>query len=95
MTDQKQSSDSTIDGALDTLRRLDGLGEYAYTANAAVLITEAHARAAVADAVTNRIRLLQDLIRDAVPHSPHMDRLNRERLRLIGSITEEAPHAEA
>lgn len=56
------SADQTIDGALDTLHRLDTIGEFAYLQNAPVLIAEATARAAVADAVTNRIRLLNDLL---------------------------------
>lgn len=93
MTDRHHSADTTIDGALDTLARLDALGEYAYTQNAVPLVTEAAARAAIADAVTNRIRLLRDLLRDNLGDDPlflsaELDtRYSTELVRLLTSIT--------
>lgn len=60
MTNHNHSADPALDGAIHTLQQLDGLGEASYLQNGSVLIGEAAARAAIADAVTNRIRLLRE-----------------------------------
>lgn len=93
MTNHNHSADAALDGAIHTLQQLDGLGEAAYLQNGSILITEAAARAAIADAVTNRIRLLRDLLNDNLGNSPMFrsaeldDRYAIELVRLVTSIT--------
>lgn len=94
------SADPAIAGALQTIQQIDGLGEAAYLQNGAVLFTEAAARAAVAEAVTNRLRLIVDLLNMPVtpamigtPYRTSMG-LQDERNRLLQQITG-GTHAEA
>lgn len=56
------SADENLAAVEDTLAQLDSIGPDAYATNAATLIAEGMLRAAAAEAVTNRIRLLSDLI---------------------------------
>lgn len=102
MTDPNpMSADPALAGALDTLHRLDDLGEYAYSQNAMPLITEAAARAAIADAVTNRIRLLRDMLRDNLSDDPlflsaELDaRYSVELVRLLTAVTGGGDRGEA
>lgn len=94
MTNHNHSADTALDGAIHTLQQLDGLGEAAYLQNGGVLIGEAAARAAIADAVTNRIRLLHDLlaVRPATGVVPDREAAVDEYNRLVRSVV---THAEA
>lgn len=56
------SADDTLNEALITAAHINDLGIEAYTQNGASVIAEVSARAALANAVTNRIRLLNDLL---------------------------------
>lgn len=91
--ERQLSADPNLHEALATTARLDGLGFDAYTQNGPVLVAEVAARAAAAEAVTNRIRLLRDLLRDNLGDDPlflsgELDtRYSTELVRLLTSIT--------
>lgn len=56
------TADLHLAAAAETLARLDEIGPDAYGPNAPALIMEAQLRVAYAEAVTNRIRLLTELM---------------------------------
>jgi hypothetical protein len=85
------SADPSIAGAVETLAKLNDIGSYAYAQNAPTLIQEAATRAAVADAVTNRIRLLHDLLDSRPAALAFNHRVSREAAideydRLVRSV---------
>lgn len=81
------SADDTLNEALITAAHINDLGIEAYTQNGASVIAEVSARAALANAVTNRIRLLNDLLeqRPAVVYG--RENMVSEFQNLIRSVT--------
>lgn len=84
------SADPALAGALTTLRMLNEIGPAAFYQDGTNMhIAEAAARAAVADAVTNRIRLLGDLLSGAPDTLRAADRtvVTTEHDRLVRAVT--------
>lgn len=87
------SADANLNDALAGAVKLDELGIDGYTQNGAILVAELQARAALAEATTNRVRLLRDLLRDNLGDDPlflsaELDtRYSTELVRLLTSIT--------
>jgi hypothetical protein len=88
-----QSADTNLSEAIQGAEQLDQLGPTAYEQNGPILVAEIAARAALAEAVTNRARLLHDLLRDNLGENPlflsaELDtRYSVELVRLLTSIT--------
>lgn len=88
-----QSADVNLSEAIRGADQLDQLGSTAYMQNGAILVAEIAARAALAEAVTNRARLLRDLLRENLSEQPLFlsseldNRYSVELVRLLTSIT--------
>ena len=85
------TADENLTAAAETLARLDEIGPDAYGPNAPALIMEAQLRVSYAEAVTNRLRLVDEMLHRTTGPAPHMIAEFDDLIRSITTPREDTP----